>query len=463
MTLAELRLEEVARRSGGTILRGSPAIVFRGYTIDARLARPDDLFFAVLGNRDGHDFLAQAAENGARGAVVSRDFAAPSPGFALVKVPDAVAALQRLAGSVLRDAPVRVVGITGSAGKTTTKEFTAGLLASSFSVLKSEKNFNNHLGLALSLLRLEKGHEIAVLEMGMSAPGEIAVLTRIAPPDVAVITNIHPVHLEFFGSLEGIARAKKEILDGMKPEGTAVLNADDPQIAAIAASWKGKRVLFGRSPAWDIRAANVRNRGAEGLSFDLGYGRETAPIDLPFVYESFIDDFLAAAGVAYALAVPLEAVTAAAPSLRPFAMRGVMILMKSGVRVLDDSYNSNPRALETALKSLAALPAARKVAVLGDMLELGPAEKEFHLEAGRTVARSGWDLLVTVGPLARGMADGAAAAGMPPAAITVFDGVEEASRGLAGLLKEGDLVLVKGSRGVRMEKIVESLRDRNKE
>ena len=463
MTLAHLRLDEVARRVGGEILGGDPGTVFRGYTIDARLARRGDLFFAIVGNRDGHDFIPQAAENGARGAVVSRDIAAPAAGFAMVKVPDTVAALQSLAGSVLLDHPVKVVAITGSVGKTTTKEFTAGLLASSFVVLKSEKNFNNHLGLALSLLRLENGHQVAVLEMGMSAPGEIAALVRLAPPDVAVITNVHPVHLEYFGTIEGIARAKKEILDGMKADGTAVLNADDPQIASLAADWRGRRVLFGRSPAWDVRAADIRTRGYEGLSFEFGYGRDTAQVDLPFIYESFVDDFLAAAGVAYALSVPLNTVVTAALALKPFAMRGEMFLSGNSVRVLDDSYNSNPKALETALISLVSLPAGRKVAVLGDMLELGPKEREFHFEAGGAIARAGWNFLVTVGPLARNMAAGAMAAGMPSAGIVSFDDSEEAARSLPGLLREGDLVLVKGSRGIRMEKIVESLRERAKE
>jgi UDP-N-acetylmuramoyl-tripeptide--D-alanyl-D-alanine ligase len=463
MTLADLRLEDVARRVEGRILQGNPGALFRGYAIDARLAGRDDLFFAVLGNRDGHDFVPQAAANGALGAVVSRAVASPGPDFALIEVKDTVRALQALGRSVLLEFRPRVVGITGSVGKTTTKEFAAEILSASFAVLRSEKNFNNHLGLALSLLRLQKSHQVAVLEMGMSAPGEIAALARIAPPDVSVITNVHPVHLEFFGSLEGIARAKKEILDGMKPDGTAVLNADDPLVSAVAAGWKGRRVLFGRSPKGDVRAENIRPRGYEGLSFDLGYGRDTTLIDLPFIYESFVDDFLAAAGAAYALSVPLEAVASKAASLKPFAMRGVMAVLGNGVRVLDDSYNSNPKALETALKSLAALPARRKVAVLGDMLELGPAGKAFHLEAGRAVALSGWDLLVTVGALARDMAAGAAAAGMPAARIITFADAEEAARALAGLLKEGDLVLVKGSRGVRMEKIVELLRDGDKE
>jgi UDP-N-acetylmuramoyl-tripeptide--D-alanyl-D-alanine ligase len=460
MTMAELRLEDVARRTGGRLLSGPPSLPVRGYVIDARCAGPGDLFIAVVAGRDGHDFVPQAAANGASGAVVSKNVPSPGGAFGLVLVPDTVRALQDLARSVLADYPVTIVGITGSVGKTTAKEFAAAFLSSAFPVLKSEKNFNNHLGLALSLLRLEKAHRAAVLEMGMNAPGEIAALTRIAPPDIAVITNISPVHLQFFADMDGVALAKKEILDGMKPAGTAVLNGDDPRVLRIAESWRGRKVTFGRSPACDVRASAIRRRGYEGLSFDLAYGRETAVVDLAFLAESAVEDFLAAAAVAYALAIPLREIVLRASSMKPQEMRGNLVPLAKGARLVDDSYNSNPIALETALKSLALLPAARRVAVLGDMLELGAKEREFHLEAGRTAALLGWDLLVTVGPLAGLMAEGAAAAGMDRARIVSFADSGKAARAVPPLVTGGDLVLVKGSRGVKMEKIVESLRER---
>ena len=460
MTMAELRFEDVARRTGGRLLSGPPSLTVRGYVIDARSAGPGDLFFAVVAGRDGHDFVAQAAANGAAGAVVSKNVPSPGGDFGIVLVPDTVRALQDLARSVLLDHPVTVVGITGSVGKTTAKEFAAAFLASSFPVLRSEKNFNNHLGVALTLLRLEKAHKAAVLEMGMNAPGEIAALTRIAPPDIAVITNVRPVHLKFFEDMDGIARAKKEILDGMKPDGTAVLNGDDPLVLQAAASWRGKKVTFGRSAECDVRASEVRRRGYDGLSFDLAYGREKAVVDLRFLADSVIEDFLAAAAVAYILSVPLGKIVSLAASLEPQAMRGNLARLGKGIRLIDDSYNSNPKALETALKSLALLPAGRRVAVLGDMLELGAKEREFHLEAGRTAALSGWDLLMTVGPLARLMADGAAAVGMDRARIVSFADSGKAARAVPPLVAAGDLVLIKGSRGVKMEKIVESLRER---
>ena len=234
--MAALTLAEVARMTGAAVLHGSPGLAFARYGIDSRLTAGGELFFAVPGRRDGHDFVAAAAAAGAAGAVVSRPVEPPASGFGLLLVPDTVAALQDLARGVLALHPVKVVGVTGSVGKTTTKEFAAALLAARFRVLKSEGNFNNRLGLALSVLRLEPGHGAAVLEMGMSAPGEIRELTRVAPPDVAVVTNIAPVHLEFFRDLDGIARAKKEILDGARPGAAAVLNADDPRVMAIAAT-----------------------------------------------------------------------------------------------------------------------------------------------------------------------------------------------------------------------------------
>ena len=458
--MAELRFEDAARRMGGRLVAGSASLSARGYVIDARCARPGDLFFAVVAGRDGHDFVGQAAANGAAGAVVSKDVPSPGGSFGLILVPDTVRALQDLARSVLADHPVKVVAVTGSVGKTTAKEFMAEILSAKFTVLKSEKNFNNHLGLALSLLRLEKSHEVAVLEMGMNAPGEIAALTWISPPDVAVITNIRPVHLQNFADMEGLAQAKKEILDGAKPGGIAVLNGDDPRVLGIAASWRGRKVTFGRSGKCDVRVSGVRRRGYEGLSVDLVYGRENAAVDLAFLSESVIEDFLAAAAAAYAMSVPVRDVVERAAAMRPQPMRGNLVRLRNGIRLIDDSYNSNPTALETALKSLTLLPAGRRVAVLGDMLELGPKEREFHLEAGRTAALSGWNLLVTVGPLAGLMAEGAASAGMDRARIVSFAGTGEAAPAVPPLVAAGDLVLVKGSRGMKMEKIVESLRER---
>lgn len=457
--MVALRTDEIAEKVRGTIVQGPPSLTFREFNIDSRLTKPGELFFAIVARRNGHDYVSAAAERGAKGAVISQAIHISDDRFALIRVGDTLEALQSLAGRVLADHPLKVVGITGSIGKTTTKEFTAALLAAHFTVLKSEGNFNNRIGLALTLLRLEKRHQAAVLEMGMSAPGEIKALTGIAPPDVVVITNINPVHLEFLKTMENIAGAKKEILDGMKRGGTAVLNGDDLFIQKISESFKEKKVSFGFSEGCDIQARNLKSLGYDGIGFDLKYGREERAIRFPFLTESYVSNLLAALGVAFAFSLPLAKVEKSIQKMRPFTNRGILLRLGHKIMMIDDSYNSNPKALESALRNLATLPAKRKVAVLGDMLELGEATSSFHKEAGRQVVLSGWGLLVTVGPLSLHIADGAITSGMSPERIFSFQDSEEAAEHITDLLQDGDLVLVKGSRGIRTEKIVEKIKN----
>ena len=456
--MVELNLNEIAEIAGGKILQGLPSVSFRTFNIDSRTSQPGELFFALVAQRDGHAYISDAAQKGAAGAVVSRRITPPSSNIALIEVRDTLIALQNLAKSVIASHPVKVVGITGSIGKTTTKEFTATLLGQNFAVLKSEGNYNNHIGLPLSILKLQQKDEVTVLEMGMSAAGEIARLTQIAPPDIAVITNIHPVHLEFFNSVEEIALAKREILDGMKSNGLAVLNGDDPAVIKIAEEWEGKKLFFGLSEGCDIRAENIQRTGYRGISFDLIYGKKRGTTAIPFVYKSFLSNYLAASTVAYALSIPLANVLAQTQALTPFPMRGEILRLSNGVVLIDDSYNSNPVALESALKDLSELKAKRKVAVLGDMLELGEAQASYHREAGKQVCKNAWDLLVTIGPLSRQMAEEAHRTGMNNGQITSFENAEEAANHVATLLEPGDLVLVKGSRGIRTEKVVERLK-----
>jgi len=456
--LVELSLNQLSEKMGGKILQGSTSLSFHRYNIDSRLTEQGELFFALIGSRNGHDFVSRAAKKGAAGAVVSQEIHPLCKDFALIQVEDTLKALQKLAKKVLSEYKVKVAGISGSIGKTSTKEFASSLLALSHKVLKSSGNYNNHIGLPLSILKLTKEHDIAVLEMGMSSPGELTALTRIAPPDVAVITNIQPVHLEFFESIEKIALAKKEILDGMKTDGTAVLNGDDIYIRKIALNWKGKKIFFGLSKNCDIRARNIKKNGLNGMSFELIYGKSNSKITIPFFYESSLYNFLAAAAIAYSLSVPIDAILMQIKTLNPFPMRGVLFELKTNINLIDDSYNSNPAALESALKSLAGVPGKRKIAVLGDMLELGPNKVEYHIQAGRQVLRYGFDLLITVGPLSRYMAEGALSSGMSHNKIHSFDNSEEAADKIENFLQEGDLILVKGSRGMKTEKIVNRLK-----
>jgi len=443
---------------GGKILQGSHSLSFHKFNIDSRLTEPGELFFALVAERNGHDFIPAAIKKGASGAVVSHEVTIPDKDIALIQVNDTLEALHKLAGQVLSEHPVKVIGITGSIGKTTTKEFTFRLLSRSLTVLRSEGNFNNQLGVPLSLLKLTDKHEVAVLEMAMSAPGEIRTLTRIAPPDIAVITNIYPVHLQFFHSIEEIALAKKEILEGTKDDGIAVLNGDDPLVKKIAEDWKGKRISFGLSSGCEVRAQNIRKIGWEGMSFELRYGPRKEKISLPFFYESHLYNFLAALAAAWALSIPFEEILPQIITLKLMPNRGTLVRLAKNIKLIDDSYNSNPAALEAALKALASLPSKRKIAVLGDMLELGEKEVEYHIKAGKHVAESGWDILVTVGALSQHMAEGALSSGMRADRIFSFESSEEAAGEILPLIQEGDLILVKSSRKIAIEKIVERLK-----
>ncbi len=456
--MVNLRLSETAEKMGGKILQGSHSLSFHKFNIDSRLTEPGELFFALEAQRNGHDFVPAAVKKGASGAVVSHKITIPDKDIALIQVNDTLEALQKLAAQVLSEHHVKVIGITGSIGKTTAKEFTFRLLSQNLSVLKSEGNFNNQLGVPLSLLKLTDKHEVAVLEMAMSAPGEIRTLTRIAPPDIAVITNIKPVHLQFFNSIEEIALAKKEILEGTKDGGLAVLNGDDPLVTKIAEDWKGKKILFGLSAQCEVRAQNIQNMGWEGMSFELKYGNREEKISLPFFYESHLYNFLAASAAAKALSVPFEDILPQIITLKLMPNRGTLVRLAKNIKLIDDSYNSNPAALEAALKALTPLPSKRKIAVLGDMLELGEKEVEFHIQAGRNVAEWGWDILVTVGVLSQHMAEGALSSGMGADQIFSFKSSEEAAGEILPLLEEGDLVLVKSSRKIQIEKIVERLK-----
>jgi len=458
--LVNLRLDQIAAKIDGVILQGSPSLTFSRFNIDSRQTKPGELFFALIANRDGHDFIPDAVGQGAAGAVISKKFDRLPKKIGLIKVEDTLSALQRLARNVLSEHKIKVVGITGSSGKTTTKEFAALLLEPTFNILKSEGNFNNQLGLPLSLLRLNNKHEVAVLEMAMSAPGEIRDLTRIAPPDIAVITNISPVHLQFFKNLDEIGAAKKEILEGTKPEGTAILNGDDLLVKKIANDWKGKRILFGLSPECQVRAEKIKKYGFKGMRFELFYGHSHQQVDFPFFYESFLYSFLAAASIAWALSLPFQVLQKQIKKLKPFPGRGVLICLKRNIKVFDESYNSNPKALEAALKGLASLPCRRKIAVLADMLELGEKEVEFHRRAGEQVSKWGWDKLITIGPLSIHLAKGALSAGMGKNQIHIFQDSEEAAEQIWSLVEEGDFILVKGSRKMQTEKIIEKLKSR---
>jgi len=453
---AGLTLADVLAATGGVL--GGPAAgetPVTSVSIDSRTLEPGALFVAIRGPRfDGHDFLAEAAARGAKAALVERDASAP-PGLRLVRVADTTKGLFDLARHVRREAGLPVVGITGSVGKTTTKDMTAHLLATRGPVLKTEGNLNNQYGLPLTLLRLEAEHTAVVLEMGMSAPGEIRALSTLAEPDVATITRVAPVHLEFFPSVDAIAEAKAEILEGLRPGGAAVLNGDDARVRAIGERYRGKVVWFGSDPRFDVSAEGWRGTGV-GMRFDLRLAGRTTEVALLLAGPHFVTSFLAAAAAAHVLGVPLEAIAEAATTLRPARHRGEVVRLGEGVTLLDDCYNSSPEALEAAVVALSLLPGRRRVAVLGDMLELGPTGPALHRERGRALGGR-VDLVLGVGPLAEGIVEGAREAGIPAGSLRHFATAADAVAALPEVLRPGDVILVKASRGVKLEAVVDAI------
>ena len=456
--MVKLLLKQIAEKMDGKIIHGDPSSKFQHYSIDSRKMRKGSLFFALRDKRDGHDFIPDAVKNGAKGIVVSRQVPFTKHQIAFIKVDNTLKALQRLAHQVFLDHPVKVVGITGSIGKTTTKEFTSALLKTKYHPLKSEGNFNNHIGLPLSLLKIKKNHDIAILEYGMNHPGEISSLTRIAKPDIAVICNVYPVHMEFFKDIQEIAEAKKEILVGMNPDGRPVLNGDQSLVLNMIKSLKTRPVLFGFTEKCEVRASNIRIHSLEKMSFDFLYKGRKARASIPFSNRGHLYNFLAAAGIASILSVPFEEILKTGKKLKPFKNRGEVLYLKKNIKIINDSYNSNPAALEQALNSLSIQEGGRKIAVLGDMLELGKKQKSYHTAAGKSVAENKIDVLITIGPLAKYIAQGALNSGLPSHKIITFNDSEEAAKEIPNLLEKNDLVLIKGSRGVRTEKVIKALK-----
>jgi UDP-N-acetylmuramoyl-tripeptide--D-alanyl-D-alanine ligase len=427
------------------------------YSIDSRTVEKSELFFAVKGERfDGHDFVDAALKKGAVAAVVRTDqWHRYSWTSRVLVVDDTLVALQTLAMAVRKAWGRPLVGVTGSAGKTTTKEAIAHVLGARFRVLKSEGNFNNHFGLPLMLLKLEPEHDVAVIEMGMSHAGEIRALAKIAQPEIGVVTNVAPVHLEFFDSLAGIARAKYELIESLPASGAAVLNADDEYVSQFGRDFRGKVVKYGMGASADVRAESVVTRGTEGSSFDVVThgGRERAV--LPLVGEHNVLNSLAAVAAGLALGLKLAEAVAVLATLVPPDKRG-QVLQLGNITVINDCYNSNPKALAAMIDALAATAARRRIVVAGEMLELGPAAEEMHRAVGQHVSEKKIDVLVGVRGLAQAMVDSAQQAGTRAEFVAT---PEEAGKWLARETCDGDVVLLKASRGVKLEKALETWKE----
>ncbi|HKW18535.1 MAG TPA: UDP-N-acetylmuramoyl-tripeptide--D-alanyl-D-alanine ligase [Terriglobales bacterium] len=448
--------------------------VAAGYSIDSRTIKPGELFFAVRGEKfDGHDFVAQAFENGAIAAVVSQQNAASIAGrlgaaihghppctvsgaSVLLPVEDTLSALQLLAQSVRRLWARPVIGVTGSAGKTTTKEAIAHVLSTKFRVHKSEGNFNNHFGLPLMLLKLEPEHDCAVVELGMSHFGEITALAKIAHPETGVVTNVGPVHLEFFKDISEIAKAKYELVESLPPNGTAVLNADDAYVSQFGRNFKGEVITYGVGPTATVRADHIESRGEEGSVFDVLVAGCRERALLPLVGTHNVYNALAAVAVAIENGIEVRAAVESLADLKPADKRGQVVRI-GNIMVVNDCYNSNPKALNAMVDAITSMPAKRRIVVAGEMLELGPLGEQMHRDSGRHMAEQKIDFVIGVRGLAEHIVDAAREAGVRAEFLQT---PEEAGEWLARETRDADVVLLKASRGVKLEKALEKWRSR---
>jgi UDP-N-acetylmuramoyl-tripeptide--D-alanyl-D-alanine ligase len=455
--LARLSVAEAARAVSGRVTAGDPGAWIEGAAIDSRAIRGGEVFFAFAGERtDGHRFVPDALARGAAAAVVQEDLPTP-PAGALIRVDDTFKALHDLARFARARVPEKLVGITGSAGKTTTKELLAAILSSRFRTHWTPGNLNNLYGFPLSLLNVPDGTRWMVAEMGMSTPGELRQLSLLGRPDVAVFTVVRPVHLEFFGTVQAIAEAKSEILAGLAPDGFIVANADDPEVTRIAKRQGARVVWYGlNSENADVRARDLAPEpdGAVGSRFTLQAGGQSVEVRLPLHGLYNVENCAAAAACAWALGMPLDEIAGAVRGVKPASMRGVVHRAEGGFLLIDDSYNSNPDALGKALESAAAYPGERRVAVLGDMRELGPEGPRFHRESGERAARLGFSPVAGVGELSRELVAGVQASGAE--AVWLPDAAS-ASEWATRQVRRGDVVLVKASRGVGLDQVVRTL------
>ena len=443
----------------GRLVAGDEDRYVTGFSIDSRTLASGDLFFAIVARRDGHDFAGAASRRRAAGIVVSKPVALGEENETfVVEVPDTTMALQDLARYVRRESKATVVAITGSAGKTTTKDTIAEFIGAKYRVVKNTGNLNNHLGLPLSLLELRHGADVAVMELGMNHAGEIRTLVGVATPEVRVWTNVGEAHIGHFGSPAAIADAKGEILEGASHDTLLVANADDPLVMARVGAFPGRTVTFGIGDRADVRGVDVEDLGLEGSRARLVTPAGERQLAVPLLGRGHLMNVLSATATALELGVDLDAIVAAAARLKPSSRRGAVLKLPKGVTVIDDSYNSSPSALQRSLDVIARSWATRRIAVVGEMLELGELSLALHQESGRAAAASRlWRLVTVGGDSARALGEAAIEAGMPRQSVIHFETSAEAAPAVASMATSGDVVLVKGSRGTRTDLVVERL------
>ncbi len=456
-------LQDVLTATGGTLAQRGRADAFDGVSTDSRTLAAGSLFVPLKGPRfDGHDYLAQAASAGAAGVLVERGreglVKGLAAGTAAVSVPDTLKALGDLARLWRNRFAIPVVGLTGSTGKTTTKEMAAAIMGREKNLLKNEGNLNNLVGLPLTIFRLNAAHEAAVLEMGTNRRGEVARLTEIASPTVGLVTNVGPAHLEGLGSLETIREEKGDLYRVMDGRGTAVINLDDPLLAPWAAQWKGRKITFGIDADADVTASRIAHEAERGTVFTLLAEGASREILLPVLGFHNVSNALAAAAAALGAGLGFDAICQGLMAFKPVGGRMEVHRLKNGACLIDDTYNANPASSAAALKTLQGLKGeCKSTVILGDMLELGDEAERYHEEMGRTVADTGVGKVYLRGDFARATAKGALKRGMKGDQVLVDLSTEETVAHLKACLRAGDWVLVKGSRKMKMEEIVQAI------
>jgi UDP-N-acetylmuramoyl-tripeptide--D-alanyl-D-alanine ligase len=454
---------EILTATKGSPFRGGAEWSCRGISTDTRTLRTGNLFIALPGkNFDGHDCLTAAAEKGAAGLLIRMDrswnLGAGTKGLPVIGVPDTLRALGDIAGAWRRRFSLPVVAITGSSGKTTTKEMLTAITSRTRKVIATEGNLNNLIGLPKTLLGIDKEHEVAVVEMGTNSPGEIERLAAIAQPDIGLITNIGPAHLEGLGSIEAVREEKGALFNVMNGRGVAIINRDDDAVGILARRWRGDRCTFGLKPGADVTAQRIETAGPEGVRFDLVIGGIETPVSLAAPGEHHILDALAACAAAWTLGINREAIAAGLAAFRPMPGRMEIRRLGNGAFLILDAYNANPASMREGLKTLRDLRGdGGATVILGDMLELGAKAGQLHEEVGELLMKTGVDRVFLKGALSRSTAEGAMKKGFPGEAIAFFDHPDEVIAPLRSYLKKGDWILIKGSRMMKLETVAEAV------
>ena len=446
----------------GKLLQGSEAAIFHGVSINSRTIKEGELFVCIEGkNFDGHDFFGDAVNKGAAGIILSdtknlsTDMAAKKGSPFVIQSKNTLRALQDLASYQRSLFPFRVIAVTGTNGKSTTKEMIASIIKTKYKTLKTKGNLNNHIGLPLTLLTREPEHEVGVLEMGMSAAGEIKRLAEIAKPDIGVITNISAGHLVQLKTIKEVQMAKGELFDSLHKKGTAIVNADDPLVLELAKSLRIKKITYGIKEPADIHARNIRNKGDHGFTFTAKIFDQVIPVKLPQIGYCNIYNALAAFATGHSLGITGQEMNQGLKNYQQIPQRNEQIHYE-GISLINDTYNANPQSMREALKTLKEINTqGKRFFIIGDMLELGPLSEPAHHELGQEIARSNVDYLVTVGPLASLAAESAKTNVRQQLQIVNFGTHDEAANYLLRKAKKGDCLLVKGSRGSKMENVVQ--------